>query len=210
MADGISGLQFTITNIFQFAAFISPFLLGFFLIMTSIFNQDIKGIIYLAGVLLSTVINLLLLNIIRHESSPNRAPMCDLIDINIFSMGGNFDNPNLSSSFIAFTAAYLILPMIYNDQMNFVFVAFILGLGIIDMITKIINKCTGPGGAITGTLIGFLLGSLWYAILKASGYDDLLYFNEFVSNNVVCNRPSKQSFKCSVYKGGQLLSNSIV
>ena len=112
MADGLSGLQFTITNILQFGAFISPFLLGFFLIMSSIFNQDIKGFIYLAGVLIATIINILLMNIIRHEASPNRAPICDVIDFNIFAVGGTFDNPSLSSAFIAFTIAYLITCLI--------------------------------------------------------------------------------------------------
>ena len=102
MPDGVSGLQFTITNVLQFASFISPFILGFFLVMSSIFNQDIKGFIYLGGVLISTIINIFLLNIIRHESSPNRAPICDVIDFNIFSMGGSFDNPNFN--FLQFRA----------------------------------------------------------------------------------------------------------
>ena len=56
----------TVTNILQFCAFISPFTLGFFLVMSSIFNQDLKGFIYLAGVLLSSMINILLQNIVRN------------------------------------------------------------------------------------------------------------------------------------------------
>lgn len=210
MPDGISGLQFTITNVLQFASFISPFILGFFLVMSSIFNQDIKGFIYLGGVLISTIINIFLLNIIRHESSPNRAPICDVIDFNIFSMGGSFDNPNLSSSFIAFTTAYLILPMIYNEQMNYIVLLFLISLFLIDSFTKIQNKCSDMGGVATGTLVGFILGSLWYSILSASGNNSLLYFNEFVSNNVVCNRPSNQTFRCSVYKNGQLIKDNII
>jgi len=210
MADGISGLQFTITNIFQFGAFISPFLLGFFLIMSSIFNQDIKGFIYLAGVLIATIINILLMNIIRHESSPNRAPICDVVDFNIFAVGGTFDNPNLSSAFISFTMAYLLLPMIYNSQMNYVVLIFLISLFIVNAITKITNKCSDIGGIATGSLVGFILGSLWYSILSITGNNRLLYFNEFVSNNVVCERPTKQTFKCSVYKNGELIKNNIV
>ena len=70
-----SEIEFTYTNILQFASFISPFILGFFLVMSSIFNQDLKGFVYLAGVLMSSIIfvtsvfitisNLLLLFLIK-------------------------------------------------------------------------------------------------------------------------------------------------
>lgn len=206
----LSGLQFTLTNLFQFFAFISPFLLGFFLVMSSIFNQDLRGFVYLAGVLMATVINILLLNIIRSESNPKRGPICDLIAINIFEPGGTFDNPNLSSSFIAFTSAYLLLPMIYNKQMNWMVLIFLLILFIIDVFTKISNGCTGGPGVFTGALTGLLLGSLWYSLLQATGNQKLTYFNEFISNNVVCSRPQKQTFKCAVYKNGELIKNNIV
>jgi hypothetical protein len=204
------GLQLTISNLFQLSAFISPFLLGFFLIMSSIFNKDIKGFIYLAGVLISTIINILLLNIIKHESSSNRDPICDIINFNIFNPGGSFNNPSLSSSFIAFTFIYLILPMVYNNQTNYIVIIFILTLYIINIITKLYNKCTEFGGIALGTLVGLIFGSLWYSLLSVSGNERLLYFNEFISNNVVCERPTQQSFKCAVYKNGELIKNNIV
>tara|TARA_R110002072_G_scaffold256433_1_gene415250 strand:- start:708 stop:1337 length:630 start_codon:yes stop_codon:yes gene_type:complete len=207
---GTSGIQFTLTNIFQFCAFISPFILGFFLIMTSIFNQDIKGFIYLAGVLIATIINILLLNIIRSQSDPNRSPICNILEVNIFASGGTFDNPNLSSSFIAFTGVYLLLPMIYNKQMNWMVILFIIILFIIDIFTKITNGCTQLPGIFTGTISGLILGTMWYSMLHSSGNQKLTYFNDFITNNVVCARPEKQSFKCSVYKNGELIKKNIV
>ena len=47
-------------------------------------------------------------------------------------------------------------------------------------------------------------------LLHEAGYDSLLYFDELLSNKVACSRPSKQSFKCSVYKGGELISSNVV
>jgi hypothetical protein len=61
-------------------------------------------------------------------------------------------------------------------------------------------------GIILGALVGLLLGSGWYALLKGSGNPQLLYFEE-VSNGNACSRPSKQKFKCSVYKNGKLIKN---
>jgi hypothetical protein len=205
----MSGIEVTATNIFQFISFISPFLLGFFLVMSSIFNQDLKGFIYLAGVLMSSVLNVLLKNMIRSERSADAAPVCSLLKFNILS-DQNYDNPSVSSSFIAFTTAYLLLPMMFNNQMNYVVVVFLLALFIIDTMTKLSNKCTGLVGVFLGSLIGFIFGSIWFSLFMANNQENLLYFSEFVSNNTVCSRPSSQTFKCSVYKGGQLIESGIV
>ena len=39
----------------------------------------------------------------------------------------------------------------------------------------------------------------------ATGNDKMLYFNEILSNKVICGRPSESTFKCAVYKNGELL-----
>ena len=62
------GMQLTLTNIFQFISGISPLLLGFFLVMMSIFNQNLKGLIYLSGVLIASVLNLLVMGEISYSS----------------------------------------------------------------------------------------------------------------------------------------------
>ena len=203
------GIEVTLTNIFQFGAFISPFLLGFFLILSSIFNQDLKGFVYLAGVLLSSVINILLKNVIRSPMASDAEPICSLVKMEIFS-DQNFNSPNISSSFLAFTIAYLLLPMFYNNQMNYVVLIFLIVLFVLDTMTKLTNKCTDIMGVSVGALVGFIMGAIWFSMFLSGGQGKLLYFNQEVSNNVVCSKPSNQTFKCSVYKGGQLISDSIV
>ena len=64
--------------------------------------------------------------------------------------------------------------------------------------TKITNGCTQAPGVFTGLLVGLILGSLWYSLLQATGNQKLTYFNEFISNNVVCSRPQKQTFKVRI------------
>lgn len=203
------GIEVTATNIFQFISFISPFLLGFFLVLSSIFNQDLKGFIYLAGVLLSSILNVLFKNMIRSERSADAAPICSLMKFDIFT-DQNYNNPSISSSFIAFTTAYLILPMVFNQQMNYVVIVFLVALFIIDTMTKLSNKCTDLAGIFLGSLIGFIFGSIWFSLFIANNQEQLLYFSLSPSNNTVCSRPGSQSFKCSVYKGGQLIDSGIV
>ena len=200
-------IQLTLSNMLQLFSAFSPLLLGFFLIMSSLFNQNLKGIVYLAGVLIASVINIFLMNQIGSKIDPNLALSCNIIDIPYLT---NFNSPAPTSLFIAFTIAYLVLPMYFNEQMNYVVLATLLCLLALDAITKISNKCTTSGGSILGTLVGLVLGATWYTVFHQSGYDSLLYFDELQSNKVMCSRPSKQTFKCSVYKGGSLISSNIV
>ena len=43
--------------------------------------------------------------------------------------------------------------------------------------------------------------------LRSLLFESLLFFNDLTSNNVVCKRPTNQTFKCSVYKNGQVIQD---
>jgi hypothetical protein len=200
-------IALTLTNVLQFLSFIAPTLLIFFLFMSSLFNQNLKGLVYIAGVLICSIINIFLMNLIASERDVNESfSSCSLFDIPIIS---KYNSPYPSSLIIAFTIAYLTLPMKYNNQMNYAVLTFLLALLSIDFITKVQNKCTTISGAVLGALVGFLSGGLWYIMFHSMGFDSLLYFDELRSDNVVCSRPTKQTFKCSVYKNGQLISSNV-
>ncbi len=199
-------IELTLSNVLQFFSFISPTLLIFFLFMSSLFNQNLKGLVYLAGILITSIINVLFMNLIGSGRDENEAFSCSIFDIPYVTQ---YNSPYPSSLIIAFTIAYLVLPMKYNKQMNYGVLAFLLVLLSIDIITKVQNRCTTYAGAILGGLIGFLFGAIWYIIFHATGYDGLLYFDELRSDNVVCSRPTKQTFKCSVYKNGELISSNL-
>ena len=95
-------MSFTFSNILQFFSAISSILLAFFMIMISLFNQDVKAIIYLAGAFIAYIFNVAGLkpalgNKIIPES---RNPVCDIVDIPV---NNKFDGPNANSVFIGFT-----------------------------------------------------------------------------------------------------------
>ena len=196
------------SQLIQFFTSMSPLLLAFFLVAISIFNQDAKGLVYLGGVLVGSFAWLLMLFLIKSPTYEDRADSCNMINwpFNITA----FNNPNYSSYFIAFTMAYLILPMYFNDQMNWVVTIFLLVLYFADSYSSVVKRCTPVAGPIIGGIIGILMGGAWFTMFHATGHDDLLYFQELLSNNVVCKRPEKQTFKCSVYRKGELISSSII
>ena len=200
--------QATISNGFRLFAAIAPLLLGFFLIVSSIFNNDIKGLVYLGGVLIASAINVLLNNLFGNPIPPNtnRPANCNLITWN----WGNTlreDVPAYNSMFISFTIAYLLLPMVLTQQYNIMVVLFLFGLLIIDGVTKFYKRCTSILGVFLGSMFGLALGFAWSCLFYYTDHGDLLYFNEILSNKVVCNRPEKQTFKCALYKNGKLIKN---
>jgi hypothetical protein len=199
-------IAFTLSNILQFFSFISPTLLVFFMFLISLFNQNLKGLVYIAGLLIASVINIIFMNIIGSGRDDNESFSCSLFDIPNVSQ---YNSPYPSSLIIAFTLAYISLPMKYNNHMNYVVLVFLLCLLGIDVLTKVQNKCTTYAGSVLGALVGFLFGTIWYVLFYSLGYSSLLYFDELRSDNVQCSMPTKQTFKCSVYKNGELISSNI-
>ena len=195
-----------LNNILKLFSLLSPFLLVFFMVMLSFFNQDMKGLIYLAGVLIASVINIFVASTIAHNNYDDASVVCGVFDL----LGpSNHNSPMGSSVVLAFTIAYLLLPMRFNNEMNYVVLIALLCLFGLDAFTKINSRCTPTSGTIIGGLLGFMLGGLWFALFHFTGFDSLLYFETYSSNRVFCEKPSKQTFKCRVFKNGQLISSNL-
>ena len=199
------GLQLTLPNILYLFGIIAPFMLGFMIFMAGIFGQNLKGLIYICGALLASALNIPIQNMLASPMASDAPPICSLIS---FGSASAYNSPSTSTMFVAFTATYLLLPMQFNKQMNYPLVVTLIAMLVMDMFTKVKSKCTSWAGAFLGALVGFVFGSMWYTAFKSAGLTSLLFFNELASNNVVCSRPAKQTFKCEVFKNGELVSNA--
>ena len=51
-------LNLDLKNILNLTSALSPLLVAFLLVMISLFNQNVKGLIYLAGILVTSLVNL--------------------------------------------------------------------------------------------------------------------------------------------------------
>lgn len=195
-------MQLNLSNILKLISLVSPFLIIFFLVSASVFNQDIKGVIYIAGILITLFINVLLMNMIKSPVNINRSTTCELFELP-FGIS-SYDIPYSNSVILAFTLAYLMLPMIEQSNVNYMLFGFILFIFLIDGYTKIIDLCTKPLGVFLGGLFGLLFGTAWYYLMKAGGRS-LVFFEELSGNDIKCSKPSKQRFVCNVYKNGELI-----
>jgi hypothetical protein len=196
-------MQLNFSNLLQFFSAISPILLAFCLVLISLFNSDIKGMVYLGGILIASLINLFILNTLKIKSQTLIPQFCNLIEFP-FNLN-EYVNPAFNSMFIAFTLAYLYMPMKNISGINYPVLMFVTGLLVLDAGTKVMGGCTTFSGVLLGSLVGFLLGIGWFALFYSTDHKDLLFFSAEASNNVICSRPQKQSFKCNVYKNGTLV-----
>lgn len=196
----------TLKNIFIFISMLSPLLIVFFMVMLSLFNQDLRGLIYLAGILIAFIINIIVATCMNIKGSEDANVICTAIDY----PSNDFVVPYSSSVIIAFTIAYLLFPMWFNNNMNYAVIITLFSIFGLDMYTKIFYNCTYTSGPILGGLLGLLLGSIWFALFHFAGFDSLLYFETYSSNRVFCEKPAKQQFKCRVYKNGELLTSGNV
>ena len=96
---------------------------------------------------------------------------------------------------------------IFNYRIIIFFVAYI----VLDLLIKkskgclaIIQNSSIIADFVGGIVAGIASSSIMYYVKR-----DLLFINETASNAEVCSMPSKQQFKCSVYKNGELVSSSV-
>ena len=225
----MKGIQFNYTNIFMFASAIMPFLIVFFMIMLSIFDYNIKGFVYVFGLMLCYIVSIPLQNVMNVKliKDPNsmqnvktetelyesmdmnpQSPLCYLFNFQENALyDGLLSVPSFNSSILAFTFIYIVIPMLENNTVNFAFIFSMILFIIMDSYARVKNYCTNPIGVIFGLILGVVIGTIYYVIIKGTGNDVLLYNTDFISNKVACSRPSKQQFKCAVYKNGELLRN---
>ena len=194
-------LDFNLGTAVHFITILSPFFLAFFMLLISLFNQNVKGFIYLGGVLLCSFIWKLFNGLFTHhlDSTITKSPICSLTP---FISG----YVSYNSYFICFTMIYIFLPMFITNQTNWGLVIFFISLFISDAYYSVISGCYKDGwGPAIGAIIGIICGIMWFELFYQTKLSELLYFNDLNSNKESCSRPQKQNFKCSVFKDGKLV-----
>jgi hypothetical protein len=55
-------------------------------------------------------------------------------------------------------------------------------------------------------LLGAACSAFIVSLMYSGGSGKYLFFNEVSSNKEICYQPKEQTFKCQMYKDGQLIS----
>jgi hypothetical protein len=201
MATPESNVRLSYPSMFTFLSLISPYLIVLVLLLNSIINSNIKGLIYLFGILILFFIVFLFQSSINvtSEAIPS---YCKLFSSSI----PYYSIPSFNSAVFLFTLVYMVMPMFSSNVINLPFICILLILFSVDATIRRQNKCTNLIGVFFGGIIGIIIGIMWYLIISSNS-PELLYYDDLISNKVACSRPTQQKFKCSVYKNGQLLQS---
>lgn len=187
---------------------LAPFILVCFFSMSSIFNHDFKGIIYLAGLLFACATNLLIGNILVDKMPPDESGVCSTISAGIDE--SLYTTP-MSQCILSYTFWYLFYTIYVHNLMylNIPTLIFFPTLIISDSIWNINNGCYSPKHLFVSFIAGGLIGTLWAYIIDLAQKPEFQYFTS-TANLDVCSRPSKSTFRCNVYKNGKVINSIAV
>jgi len=199
-------------NILSFSFFflrLAPFIIVCFFSLASIFNQDFKGLVYLVGLLLACFGTMMIGNVLPlpQFDDIDRPEICNLISIGRM---GNFSKLPLGQCIFGYTFCYLAWWIFSNhfEKQNIPTLVFFPLLILFDIIWNTTNTCYTFWQSFAALFLGSCFGLLWAVIIQSTNSNSLKYFSG-KRDDEVCSKPSKSTFKCDVYKNGQLISKNI-
>lgn len=204
----IGGVIDTPLKIFQpfnslvYFAVYSPIILASIITSMSFIFQNFKGLIYLLFLIGCCFIRSYIYSINGAKLIESDGTICTSVQYS------QYGNSSFSAFVFAFTIMYLCLPMFSNGAPNFWVFACLIVYFFIDIFIKIYKKCVVKiSDLLLNVLLGLASSALIVTLMYAGGSSKYLFFNEVASNKEVCYKPDNQTFKCSVYKNGELVGD---
>jgi hypothetical protein len=189
-------------NIIVFISFFSPIILAITITSMSFIFQNFKGLIYLGFLIGCCVVREYVYIMSKASPIVNDGTICTSIQYS------KYGNPTFSAFVFAFTIMYLSLPMFSNGAVNYWVFISLISYFLIDMFIKLYKKCViKTGDLFLNVLLGLSSSALIVTLMYVGGSGKYLFFNEVSSNKDICYKPEEQTFKCSVYKNGELISS---
>jgi hypothetical protein len=194
-------------NMIIFLSFYSPIILAIGVTGMSFIFQNFKGLIYLGFLIGCCVIrNYVYAMSISStkkssEMSGGSGDICNSIQFS------KYGNPTFSSFVFAFTIMYLSLPMFSNGAPNYWVFSSLVSYFLVDIFIKLYKNCiVKVGDLFLNILLGAASAALIITMMYSGGSGKYLFFNEVSSDKEICYQPKKQTFRCSLYKNGELIS----
>jgi hypothetical protein len=194
------------SNVMVFLSFLIPFIMVISILSLSFIFQNFKSLIFLAFLVAASGFRELLYSQYQNffKMYENDGTLCTAIRFSKYS--------NKSFSFFTtfFTFIYVCMPMFVYNTINWLVVVGFLFVVVIDFSIKII-KCVSKED-YTELFVDSLYGTCIASIIilgmtSSTASSKFLFFNEVNSNKQMCSMPKNQTFKCSVYKNGEIIGS---
>lgn len=176
-----------VSKLFYLILKLLPVIVPIFLFLWSTMSNIINGLVYLAFLFSAIVLRFLVYVPLYNDRTA------------IFCGFGTY--------VLCFSMGYICFPMLINpDAVNpMVLSIFIIVISVYFYSKYTSVECGLNVESFLNCLVGTLYGVLIAYLMQIGGSSGYLYLNE-LSTRQYCSTPSTQTFKCSVYQGGQLLS----
>lgn len=210
--DGKSALS----TAFDFITFFSPIIIIVGVFILSVFSSSVsKAFVFVFWFFVVTAIRNVIVKF--SDSGPKTSGPKNMCTLGVFAPFIPNTNLTYSTFILAFTMFYFIFPMILlnNDNNSSIFnyriIIFFITYIVFDLLIKKQRLCLQmlSPTSIIGDLVGGMVAGISVASMMYYTKSDYMFINEAASNAEVCSMPSKQQFKCSVYKNGELVSSSV-
>ena len=188
-------------NIIIWLSFFSPIILSIVMLSLSFVFQNFKGFIFLGYLLGVCLIRNYVYVLNGAETLKADNTICSSIQYS------KYGNPTFSAFVFAFTIMYISFPMFSNGEVNFWIFGGLLAYFFLDMFIKLYKKCVvKTGDLFLNVLLGLASSALIVTLMYAGGSSKFLFFNETSSTKEVCSVPKNQTFRCSLFRNGELIS----
>jgi hypothetical protein len=218
MSDLQNALFDSTMNIFNSLSFYSPIIICVSIVLFSMFTSTMeKAFVFFVWIFIITFIRIIVFKGFKTNSNQNLAPN-EMPNICLTGISQLFIPQDITYStyMLTFTMMYLITPMLMVSKqhnvniINYGILGFFLAYIGLDLGVKYQLKCIKIvsslviGDVLSGLFLGGVISGI---IMYGSTLKSYLYINEINANKEVCSMPSKQQFKCRVFKDGTLIGN---
>uniref|UniRef100_A0A6C0KNS4 Uncharacterized protein n=1 Tax=viral metagenome TaxID=1070528 RepID=A0A6C0KNS4_9ZZZZ len=202
-------------NILYSLSFYAPIIICVSIFMFSMFTNTItKAGVFFLWIFVITFLRIIIFRGIGTNNSGQEMPNICLTGVSEIFIPKDI---TYSTYILSFTLMYLLMPMIMLSSqskinvINYVILAFFIFYIAFDLGIKYRLSCIGSlfSGLIIGDILSglFLGGVIAGPLMYGTALRQYLYINELNSNKEVCSMPSKQQFRCSVYRNGEIIGN---
>jgi hypothetical protein len=195
------------TEFIDVLVYYSPVILSFCVLIISVFYQTYKGVFLFGFVAIFGLLRLIFINSLTSLFNPTTSSINK--NCSSFSSLQKYKTDGFIVFFVTFVTGYILAPIFIYKKYNNISVILFLGIYMLGVIIKnVTDGCSDLSTTLTNMIygVGSVAASIFF--LMSVGMSNMLFNEDLFSDATVCSMPSNQTFKCSVYKNGEVISSS--
>jgi hypothetical protein len=184
---------------------LAPFIIICSITLISLFNTDLKGICFLAGLAVTTFVTSILGKFLQpYLALPADSDLA--CKATVMSISGTDNVIPMGQVIISYTFWYFIYCIIVNGFViaNIGMIIFFTLLVIGDVVWNLYNKCFGIQHMLAAIVIGGGLGAASANVIDTISSSTFLYFFKGTTGGDVCAASNKK-FSCNVTRNGKII-----